>query len=125
MIKNIIFDLGNVILKDNPSIVLENLKELDKKSCLIIKRKFFNNWNELDLGNETYVRLVFSNFLILPLIKVGVTLENSHINSILCFRHSSNCNSCLIIFIFLHHPFVWTILMFLGNKKINQILFSD
>ena len=53
MIKNIIFDLGNVILKDNPSIVLENLKELDKKSCLIIKRKFFNNWNELDLGNET------------------------------------------------------------------------
>ena len=26
MIKNIIFDLGNVILKDNPSIVLENLE---------------------------------------------------------------------------------------------------
>lgn len=53
MIKNIVFDLGNVILKDNPSIVLENLKELDKKSRLIIKRKFFDNWNELDLGNET------------------------------------------------------------------------
>lgn len=52
MIKNIIFDLGNVILKDSPSIVLKNLKELDK-SCLIIKRKFFDNWNELDLGNET------------------------------------------------------------------------
>ena len=52
MIKNIIFDLGNVILKDNPSIVLENSKELDK-NCLIIKKKFFDNWNELDLGNET------------------------------------------------------------------------
>lgn len=52
MIKNIVFDLGNVILKDSPSIVLENSKELDK-SCLIIKKKFFDNWNELDLGNET------------------------------------------------------------------------
>ena len=46
-----------------------------------------------------YVRLVFSIFLILPLIKVGVTLENSHINSSFCFKLSSNCISCLIIFI--------------------------
>lgn len=53
MIKNIIFDLGNVLLKDNPSIVLENLKELDERNRLIIKRQFFDNWNELDLGNET------------------------------------------------------------------------
>ena len=46
------------------------------------------------------------------------------INLILCFTLSSNCNSCLIIFIFLRHPFVWMILiLFLGNKKINQILF--
>ncbi len=45
MIKNIIFDLGNVLLKDNPSIVLENLKELDERNRLIIKRQFFDNWN--------------------------------------------------------------------------------
>ena len=32
--------------------------------------------------------------------------ENSHINSSLCFRLSSNCISCLIIFIFKHHPFL-------------------
>ena len=53
MIKNIIFDLGNVILKDNPSIVLENLKELDERNRLIIKRQFFDNWIELNLGNKT------------------------------------------------------------------------
>lgn len=52
MIKNIIFDLGNVILKDNPSIVLENL-ELSDETYQFIKSKFFDNWNELDLGNET------------------------------------------------------------------------
>nr|DAW10486.1 MAG TPA: hypothetical protein [Caudoviricetes sp.] len=34
----------------------------------------------------------------LPLIKVGVTLENSHINSNRCFRHYSNSSFCLIIF---------------------------
>ena len=80
----------------------------------------------ITLCGSIYVRLVFSSFLMLPLIKVGVTLENSHINSIRCFRHSSNCNSCLIIFIYLHHPFDWMIfILFIGNKKINQILFSD
>ncbi len=52
MIKNIIFDLGNVILKDSPSVVLENSKILSK-NCQIIKSRFFDNWNELDLGNET------------------------------------------------------------------------
>ena len=52
MIKNIIFDLGNVILKDNPSIVIENL-ELSNETYHSIKSKFFDNWNELDLGNET------------------------------------------------------------------------
>ena len=71
-----------------------------------------------------YEILVFSIFLMLPLINVGVTFENSHINSSLYFKLSSNCNSCLIIFIFSHHPFAWMILiLFLGNKKINQILF--
>ena len=53
----------------------------------------------ITLCGSIYVRLVLSNFLILPLIKVGVTFENSHINSSLCFRHSSNYSSCLIIFI--------------------------
>ncbi len=52
MIKNIIFDLGNVILKDSPSIVLEESKMLCE-NYNIIKSKFFDNWNELDLGNET------------------------------------------------------------------------
>ena len=52
MIKNIVFDLGNVILKDNPSIVLENLN-LSGETYHSIKSKFFDNWNELDLGNET------------------------------------------------------------------------
>ena len=65
----------------------------------------------ITLCGSIYVRFVFSSFLILPFIKVGVTLANSHINSSLCFRHSWNCNSCLILFF--------------GNKKINQILFSD
>ncbi len=50
MIKNIIFDLGNVILKDSPSGILENLKS---ENWQIIKSKFFDNWNELDLGGET------------------------------------------------------------------------
>lgn len=52
MIKNIIFDLGNVILKDTPSVVLENLKISDE-IYKIIKCKFFDNWNKLDLGKET------------------------------------------------------------------------
>ena len=52
MIKNIVFDLGNVILKGSPSIVLENT-ELTKEEIQNIKNKFFANWKELDLGNET------------------------------------------------------------------------
>ena len=52
MIKNIIFDLGNIILKDTPSVVLENLKISDE-IYKIIKCKFFDNWNKLDLGKET------------------------------------------------------------------------
>ena len=54
----------------------------------------------ITLCGSIYVRLILFNFLILPLVKVEVNLENSHINSIRCFRHSSNYNSCLIIFIF-------------------------
>lgn len=52
MIKNIVFDLGNVILKSSPSIILDNFKEtiVDFQN---IKNIFFDNWGELDLGNET------------------------------------------------------------------------
>lgn len=52
MIKNIIFDLGNVILKDNPSVVLDSI-EISNEEREIIKNSFFTNWNELDLGNIT------------------------------------------------------------------------
>lgn len=51
MIKNIVFDLGNVLLKGSPSIVLENLKLKSNEYQNL--RKFFENWKELDLGNET------------------------------------------------------------------------
>ena len=88
-----------------------------------------------DIALELYVRLVFSNFLILPFTKVGVTLENSHINSSRCFRHSSNSNSCLIIFtsntilsfwmaifaIKKYHPFQNDICIYLFYKKFEQI----
>lgn len=51
-IKNIIFDLGNVILKATPSIVLNNINITDEQKQNI-KNTFFSNWDELDLGNET------------------------------------------------------------------------
>lgn len=52
MIKNIVFDLGNVILKGNPSIILDNFKE-SLVNYQNIKNNFFDNFGELDLGNET------------------------------------------------------------------------
>lgn len=52
MIKNIVFDLGNVLLKGNPSSVLDNLDIPDETRCSI-RDKFFNNWNYLDLGEES------------------------------------------------------------------------
>ena len=52
MIKNIIFDLGNVLLKGSPSIVLESL-EIPDEIYKDIKNKFFANWEYLDLGEET------------------------------------------------------------------------
>ena len=51
MIKNIIFDLGNVLLKGSPSIVLENSKLKSNEYQNL--RKFFENWKGLDLGKET------------------------------------------------------------------------
>ena len=52
MIKNIIFDLGNVILKDYPNIVLDQVK-IDKEQYESIKNNFFTNWKALDLGLST------------------------------------------------------------------------
>lgn len=52
MIKNIVFDLGNVILKGSPNIVLEQIK-IDKKQYESIKNDFFNDWKSLDLGEST------------------------------------------------------------------------
>ena len=52
MIKNIIFDLGNVILKDYPNIVLDQVK-IDKEQYESIKSNFFADWKALDLGLST------------------------------------------------------------------------
>ena len=52
MLKNIVFDLGNVILQDYPAIVLKNASISDEDYNKI-KSTFFSNWSELDLGNET------------------------------------------------------------------------
>ena len=51
MIKNIVFDLGNVILKDNPNIILKSI-ELDKNEFESIDSSFFENWEDLDLGTS-------------------------------------------------------------------------
>lgn len=52
MIKNIIFDLGNVLLKGSPSTVLESL-DIPDEIYQDIKNKFFADWEYLDLGEET------------------------------------------------------------------------
>ena len=52
MIKNIVFDLGNVILKESPNIVLNQIK-MDKKQYESIKNNFFKDWKALDLGEST------------------------------------------------------------------------
>ena len=49
--KNIIFDLGGVILKEEPISVLNEL-DLNKETYNELKR-FFNNWDNLDLGKDT------------------------------------------------------------------------
>ena len=50
-VKNIIFDLGGVILKDKPVSILE-LLNIDKKVYNQLKI-FFHDWKKLDLGVET------------------------------------------------------------------------
>ena len=52
MIKNIVFDLGNVLLKGSPSIVIENL-DIQNEIYQNIKNKFFADWEYLDLGEES------------------------------------------------------------------------
>lgn len=52
MIRNIVFDLGNVLLKSSPSIVLENLNIPDE-ICQNIKNNFFDDLEYIDLGKET------------------------------------------------------------------------
>ena len=54
MIKNIIFDLGGVVLKNNPSIVMNSLN-IDNKDYDTIYNTFFNNLVLLDNGNMTLV----------------------------------------------------------------------
>ena len=49
MIKNIIFDLGNVIVQGRPSSVLDNLN-LDTKTFDLLKSEFFSDWDGLDKG---------------------------------------------------------------------------
>ena len=45
--KNIIFDLGGVILKDSPIIVINDVPS-DMYNQLKV---FFDDWTDLDLGN--------------------------------------------------------------------------
>lgn len=49
--KNIVFDLGGVILKDKPISILNNLN-IDEKTYNKLKL-FFDDWKKLDLGEET------------------------------------------------------------------------
>ena len=51
IIKNIVFDLGGVILKEKPISIL-NDKNIDTKIYNELRR-FFDNWIDLDLGKET------------------------------------------------------------------------
>ena len=51
-IKNVVFDLGNVVLAATPAIVLDDMN-LTRERYSKIKSKFFTNWDKLDLGYET------------------------------------------------------------------------
>ncbi len=52
MIKNIIFDVGGVIVKGHPSDVLDKI-DIDSKLKKEVNNKFFSNWSDLDLGEVT------------------------------------------------------------------------
>ena len=61
--KNVIFDLGGVILKDSPISILNNVDDYE------ILKKFFDDWTLLDLGKisleEKFLSCNFSNKIIL------------------------------------------------------------
>ena len=61
--KNVIFDLGGVILKDSPISILNNVDDYE------ILKKFFDDWTLLDLGKisleEKFLSCNFSNEIIL------------------------------------------------------------
>ena len=59
MIKNIVFDLGKVVLKDKPSNILKSMNVIDED----IIDKFFSNWIEVNLGNETLEEHFYNNGL--------------------------------------------------------------
>ena len=48
---NIIFDLGGVILKGKAKYVLDKLNPTEEEYNELVK--FFDNWNTLDIGEET------------------------------------------------------------------------
>ena len=51
MIKNFVFDIGNVILSESPKDVLDTV-DIDYKSKKLLEEVYFNNsrWVDLDLG---------------------------------------------------------------------------
>ena len=52
MIKNIIFDMGNVLLDYNPDAAMQMLGINEKAKPVIMKELFGGNeWVQLDLGN--------------------------------------------------------------------------
>lgn len=51
VIKNIVFDLGGVILKDKPVSVLKNIDVGEKDYAELLR--FFEDWKRLDLGEQT------------------------------------------------------------------------
>lgn len=55
MIKNIIFDIGNIITEGTPDSILKYIV-LDEKNKKIIKEKIFNSskWIDLDLGKDNF-----------------------------------------------------------------------
>lgn len=106
MIKNIIFDLGNVILKGTPSVILENLK-LEDELYNDVKENFFNDWLKLDLG----------------LISVDDFFYQCNFKSII----SNELKERLINY-YKYRPFnddVLNVLYDLKNKKYNIYLLSN
>ena len=80
MIKNIIFDVGGVVLKGHPSDVLESI-DIDKELKEEVINKFFSNWSDLDLGlvtlKEKFDKCNFTTF-------INDELKNRLIN---CFKY--------------------------------------